>query len=100
MAAVVDHLLRPLEIRIEVALPPDKGASVIVALMEETGVAVVLALAIELDHIVLVADGVHVAVEAAVGGAAKGAILVAEEVDFAFRAVHADEESIIIDLRN
>lgn len=90
MAAVIDHLLCSLEIGIEVALPAYHRPSVVVARVEEAGIAVVLtALAIELNHIVLVADGMHVTVEAAIGGAAECAFLVSEEVDFAFGAVHA-----------
>ena len=90
MAAIVDDLLASLEIGVEVALPADQGASVVVALVEDAGVAIVLpAFSIELNHIVLVVDRMDVVVVACGRRAAEDAIFASEDADFAFGAVHA-----------
>lgn len=70
------HLLRPLEARVELALPPYGGASVVEAPVVEGGVAIGLsALPFELYDIVLVVDGVRVDVGALGRGAVDGAVL-------------------------
>lgn len=62
---VRDDLLRPLEARVELALPSNARPSIVKAPVVEGRVSVCLsALSLELDHIVFVVDGVGVDVGA------------------------------------
>lgn len=76
VTAVGDQLLGSLEIGIKVAFSAYQGSTVVVALVEDAGVAIVLTtLTIELDHIVLVVDGMDVDVGALLGGTVESAVV-------------------------
>lgn len=95
MTAVLDHLLGSLEIGIEVAFPADQGTTVVVAPVEDAGVAIALTtLAIELDHIVLVVDGMDVDIGAVRGGTVESAFLELEDPS-AFRTVHIGMSKVL-----